>query len=213
MGEGINDGTLQLPVPDGLVDPGDILTDGLVVPTGHTDHAVDANVVESLEVLLAVHLDLQLHPDILVHGPRLLEVFARWGGPTSTVEERLRKLGIVGSQTRGEGGTESRDAGNGCGQGWDGQEVINEWNGAGLGNGLHPIDTVHRSGFVKCGHNGLEQLRIDDRCAKVGEELLVEDLSDPYRKFGLHGAEVECYTIVRRIKSVNVVRRMSIEKR
>jgi len=178
-------------VSNGLVDPGDILADGLVIPTRHADHVVNTDVVEPLEVLLAVHLDFQLYPDELVHSPRLLEVLAGWGGSMSTVEEFPCKLGVEGGQAAGEGGTESGDTGDGCSQWWDGQEVVDEWNGASLGDALHPINAIHGSGFVKCTHDGLEQLRVEDRGAEVRNQFLVEDLSDPYREFGLQGAEIE----------------------
>ena len=101
--------------------------------------------VESLKVLLAVHLDLQLSPDVLVHGPRLLEVLARWGGSVSTLKERLRQLVVEGGKSVGEGGTELGDGGDSQGQWRGGQEVVDERCGASLSDLLHPISTVHGS--------------------------------------------------------------------
>jgi len=143
------------------------LADGLVIPTGHSDQAVNTDVVESLKVLLAVHLDLQLHPDELVHGPRLFEVLARWGRTVNAIKERLRELVVESGQAVGEGSTESGDVRDACGQGWGGQQVVEEWCDAGLGDLGHPISAVHGSRFVECSHDGAEQLRVDDRCTEV----------------------------------------------
>ena len=147
--------------------------------------------VESLKVFLAVHLDLQLSSDVLVHGPRLLEVLARWGGSVSTLKERLRQLVVEGGKSAGEGGTELGDGGDSQGQWWGGQEVVDERCGASLGDLLHPISTVHGSRFVERGHDGLEQLPVNERGAEVGHELLLEDFRNPNREFGLQSAEVE----------------------
>ena len=172
-------------VPNGLIDPGDILADSLVIPTRHADQVVDTDVVEPLEVLLAMHLDFQIYPDELVHGPRLLEVLARWGGAMGTIEELPCELGVEVGQAAGEGGAEGGNTGDGCSQWRDGQEVVDEWDGASLSDALHPVSAVHGGGFVECTHNGLEQLRIEDRGAKVRNELFVENFSDPYRELGL----------------------------
>ena len=173
VGEGIDDNSLKLSVSDGLVNSGDVLADCLVVPTGHAD------VVKSLEVLLAVHLDFQLGPDILVHGPPLLEVLARWGGSVSTLKERLRQLVVEGGESAGEGGAELRDVGNSQGQWRGGREVVDERRGASLGDFLHPISTIHGSRFVERVHNGLEQLPVNERGTEVGHQLLLKDFRDP----------------------------------
>lgn len=96
--KGLDDDTLKLPVSDRLVDPGDILTNGPVIPASHTGQAVDTNVIESLKVLLAVHLDLQTYPNELVHGSGPLEVLARWGRSTRIIEERLSELSMESGQ-------------------------------------------------------------------------------------------------------------------
>ena len=69
--------------------------------------------------------------------------------------------------------------------------MVDERSGAGLGDLLHPISTVHGSGFVESSHDGSEQLRVDDRCAETFHEFIVEDLCEPHREIRLQGAEVE----------------------
>ena len=187
----INDDGLKLSVPDSLVDPGDVLTNGPVIATGHADHAVDANMIESLKVLLAVHLELQPDPDELVHGPRPLEVFASWGRSVGAIEEGLVELGIERYQTAREGGAERRDDGEGGGQGWSCQEVVDERSGASLGDAFHPICTVHAGGFVKRGDDGLKQFDVDDRSAKMSDEFLFKDFREPNRKLRVQSAKVE----------------------
>lgn len=147
--------------------------------------------IESLKVLLAVHLDLQLCSDVLVNDPGPLEVLARWGRPVSTIEELLRELTVESGQAAREGGAESRNVGDRRGQGWGGQKVVNERSGAGLGSILHPVCAVHGSGFIQRGHDRPEQLRIDDRNAKVRDEFLFEDFREPYGELRLQSAEVE----------------------
>ena len=191
VGKGINDNALELPVSDRLVDLGDVLTDGTVVSTGHANQAVDANIVESLEVLLSVHLDLQLGPDVLVQTPGLLEVLARWGGAVSAVEEGLVDLSVESGQASSEGSAEVRDAGDGQSHGWGGQEVIDEWRGASLSDRLHPVRAVHAGRVIELVDDGLEQLGVDDRRTEVGHEFLLQDFRDPDREFGLQSAEVE----------------------
>lgn len=191
VGEGINDNSLQLSISDRLVYSGDVLANGLVVPTRHADQAIDADVVESLEVLLSVHLDLQVGPDVLVQGPRLLEVLARWGGSVSTVKERLRDLIVEGGQSTREGVAEFGDVADSQRQWWGGQEVVNEWCGASLSDVLHPIRTVHGSRFVERVHDSLEQLSVKDWSPKVSQKLFLKDLRNPDRELGLQGAEVE----------------------
>jgi hypothetical protein len=190
VGKGINDGSLELSVSNGLVDSGDILADGLVIPTGHADQTVNTDVVELLKVLLAVHLDLQLDPDEFVHLPRLREVVARRCGSMGAIEERLGELSVESGQPAGKGFAESGDAGDICGQGWGGQQMVNEWSGAGLGGVLHPVSAIHGGSFIKCGHDGTQQLQVDDRCTKVRHEFFFEDLREPRREFRLQGAEI-----------------------
>jgi len=138
-----------------------------------------------------VHLDLQLDPDEFVHLPRLREVFARGCGAVGTIKERLGELSVEGDQPVGKGCTETGDVGDMCGRGRSGQQVVNEWSGADLGNVLHPVGTVHGSGFVERSHDGLQQLQVDDRCAKVRHEFFFEDLREPRREFRLQGAEIQ----------------------
>ena len=71
--------------------------------------------------------------------------------------------------------------------------MVNERSGASLGHVFHLICTVHASGFVKCGGDGLEQLRIDDRSTKVSDQFLFEDFLEPRRKFRVQSAKVESW--------------------
>ena len=112
VGKGINDGSLKLSVSNGLVDSGNVLANSPVIPTCHTDHAINADLVEPLKVLPAMHLDFQLDPDEFVHLPRLFEVFARGSRSVSAIEERLRELSVESGQAVGEGGAESGDTGD-----------------------------------------------------------------------------------------------------
>lgn len=168
------------------------MANGLVISAGHTDQVVNTDVFESLKVLLAVHLDLQLDPDEFVQLPRLREVFACGCGTVGTIEERLGQLSVEGDQPVGKGRAESGDVGYMCGRGRSGQQVVNERSGADLRNVLHPIGTVHGSGFVERSHDGLQQLQVDDRCAKVRHKFFFEDLCEPRREFRLQSAEIQC---------------------
>ena len=147
--------------------------------------------IEPLKVLLAVHLDLQLGPDVLVHRPRPVEVLARRGRSASTIEERFRELAVESGHATREGGAESRNVGDGRGQRWGGQEVVNERGSASLSNFLHPICAVHGSGLIERSDDGPEQLGIDDRSTKVSDELIFEDFREPHGELRLQSAKVE----------------------